>query len=93
MTLNPAMFRIILLGDNIINFLPQSVYSMLNRVIIQIRQERHTPQTRSRRTPDPQRFIRTLAKHVFSAVLDERMDGKGREAHGGNGLEERALYA
>ena len=91
MTLNPAMFRTILLRDNIINLLPQPVYSMFNRVIIQIRQERHTPQTRSRRTPDPQRFIRTLAKHVFSAILDEGMDGESRETHRGNGLEEGAL--
>lgn len=93
MTLNPRMCGAVLLGHNLIHLLPQPINSVLNRFVKQKRQERHTPQPNSRRTPHPNRFIAALGEDVLSAVPDERVDCKGGETHRGNGLEEGAFHA
>jgi hypothetical protein len=93
MTLNPRMCSTVLLRNNLIHLLPQTIDSMLNRPIKQKRQERHTSQPNSRWSPHPNRFIATLGEDVLSAVPDERVDCKGGETHRGNGLEEGTFDA
>jgi hypothetical protein len=93
MTLNPRMCGTVLLGHNLIHLLPQPINSMLNRLIKQKWQERHTPQSNSRRTPHPNRFVATPGEDVLSAVSDERVDSKGGETHRGNRLEEGTFDA